>query len=104
MRSHYAPGTPLLLAAKSRLGRASAHANTAVLARSRAPARYSGPRWIAAASDPARYARSLYSNLRLLDRSGAERIVVETVPRSDAWSAVADRLARAAAGQAPEEE
>jgi L-threonylcarbamoyladenylate synthase len=103
MRSHYAPGTPLVLEPRSRIARASARPNTAVLARSRAPERYSGPRWIAAASDPARYARSLYANLRLLDRSGASRIVVEAVPRADAWTAVADRLARAAAGQAEEE-
>jgi L-threonylcarbamoyladenylate synthase len=102
-RSHYAPGTPLVLEPKSRLARASARANTAVLARGRAPSRYSGPRWIAAPSDPARYARALYTNLRLLDRSGAARIVVEAVPRSESWTAVADRLARAAAGQAAEE-
>jgi L-threonylcarbamoyladenylate synthase len=103
LRSHYAPGTPLLIERSARIARASARAGTAVLARRRAPAGYSGPLWIAAPSDPARYARSLYANLRLLDRSGAARILVEAVPRSDPWTAVADRLARAAAGQAPEE-
>ena len=92
-----------MLEPRSRIARASVGAHTAVLARGRAPARYSGPRWIAAPSDPARYARALYANLRLLDRSGAARIVVETVPRSESWTAVADRLARAAAGQASEE-
>jgi len=103
LRAHYAPGTPLVLERRAGIARASARPGTAVLARGRAPAGYAGPRWIAAPSDPARYARALYANLRLLDRSGAARIVVEAVPRLDAWAAVADRLARAAAGQAPEE-
>jgi len=103
MRSHYAPGTPLLLRAASGVAHAGQQPGTAVLARRRAPAGYSGPLWITAPRDPARYARALYANLRALDHSGATRIVVESVPKTEAWTAVADRLARAAAGEARQE-
>ena len=43
------------------------------------------------------YGRALYAALRALDGSGAGRILVEAVPPGEAWAAIADRLARAAA-------
>jgi len=42
------------------------------------------------------YARSLYANLRVLDATGADTILVETPPDSPSWAAVLDRLGRAA--------
>jgi L-threonylcarbamoyladenylate synthase len=53
--------------------------------------------WVVAAPEPARYAQQLYRTLRELDREGADVILVESVPASDEWSAVADRLRRATA-------
>lgn len=44
----------------------------------------------------ASYARSLYSNLRALDATGADVILVETPPDIPAWAGVLDRLRRAA--------
>ena len=44
------------------------------------------------------YARALYANLRALDESGVDAILVEQVPDDHAWDAVRDRLARATAG------
>ena len=44
-----------------------------------------------------RYAQSLYANLRALDATGADIILVETPPASPAWAGVHDRLSRAAA-------
>jgi L-threonylcarbamoyladenylate synthase len=42
------------------------------------------------------YARSLYANLRTLDATGADLILVEMPPETPAWAGVLDRLRRAA--------
>jgi L-threonylcarbamoyladenylate synthase len=70
----------------------------AVLALHAAPPTFTGPLWIEAPDDAKRYAHDLYANLRRLDQSGANRILVEAPPRTPQWEAVNDRLARAAAG------
>jgi len=46
----------------------------------------------------ARYAHELYANLRALDAQNVTQILVEAPPRSPAWAAINDRLARAARG------
>lgn len=43
----------------------------------------------------AQYAHELYANLRALDATGADLILVEQPPRTAAWAAINDRLARA---------
>lgn len=48
--------------------------------------------------DPDGYARGLYAALRELDQAGNDLIVVEAIPTSPAWAAVADRLRRSACG------
>jgi L-threonylcarbamoyladenylate synthase len=47
---------------------------------------------------PAGFARLLYAALRELDQAGNDLILVEAVPADPDWSAVADRLRRAARG------
>jgi L-threonylcarbamoyladenylate synthase len=47
-------------------------------------------------SAPEGYARLLYATLHDLDEAGVRAIVVVRVPRDEAWSAIADRLRRAA--------
>lgn len=47
-------------------------------------------------SDPAAYAKCLYATLHALDQRQLDRIVVDCPPSEDAWSAVRDRLTRAA--------
>lgn len=42
------------------------------------------------------YAQNLYANLRALDATGADLILVEQPPQTAAWAAVNDRLKRAA--------
>ncbi len=42
------------------------------------------------------YARSLYANLRALDATGADIILVESPPESPAWAGIRDRLSRSA--------
>jgi L-threonylcarbamoyladenylate synthase len=44
----------------------------------------------------ASYARNLYANLRVLDATNADVILVESPPESPAWAGVLDRLRRAA--------
>jgi L-threonylcarbamoyladenylate synthase len=46
--------------------------------------------------DPVEYARDLYATLHDLDDADVEVIVVQGVPREEAWWAVADRLRRGA--------
>ncbi len=53
--------------------------------------------WIKASTNPQSYARELYSNLRALDASGCDEILVEEPPAGAEWAAVRDRLARARA-------
>jgi len=47
--------------------------------------------------DPEAFARAIYAELHRSDAAGAELIVVEALPDSPAWRAIADRLRRAAA-------
>jgi L-threonylcarbamoyladenylate synthase len=54
--------------------------------------------WSAAPENVAGYAHDLYANLRALDGSGADVMVIEEPPLSLEWAAVRDRLTRAAAG------
>jgi len=49
-------------------------------------------------SEPGAYAHDLYAVLRQLDHVDAEIILVETLPDSAIWRAVADRITRAAHG------
>jgi L-threonylcarbamoyladenylate synthase len=48
--------------------------------------------------DAEAFARALYAELHRCDEAGAELIVVEAPPDEPAWTAIADRLRRAAAG------
>lgn len=54
---------------------------------------------IVASSDSAEYARQLYRNLRKLDQTKSDLILVERVPPGGAWTGIADRLQRAASDQ-----
>jgi L-threonylcarbamoyladenylate synthase len=51
--------------------------------------------WIQAPADPDRYGHDLYANLRTLDMSGCDQIVVEEPALSSEWTAIRDRLRRA---------
>jgi L-threonylcarbamoyladenylate synthase len=94
LESHYAPRKPLRLVAGDRWER-GAWQNRAVLCFRARPVGEKCAMWISASADPQRYARDLYSNLRALDASGCDEILVEEPPASAEWAAVRDRLARA---------
>jgi L-threonylcarbamoyladenylate synthase len=46
--------------------------------------------------DAEAFARAIYAELHQCDESGADLIVVEALPETDEWQAIADRLKRAA--------
>jgi len=106
-RSHYAPTAPVELVDAQALGTRSkelaAAGGVAVLARSEPARQLPGVLWRRMAAEPVAYAHDLYAALRELDAAGAARILIERVPGSDAWDAVRDRLARAAAREPVEE-
>ncbi len=104
--THYAPQIPLSLldreAIKALLTRIDIDSSFAILALSKFDLAVNPPvkaivrKYIQAPGDPISYGHDLYANLRLLDKSGAETILVEAVPQSSQWLAIADRLRRAA--------
>ena len=99
LAAHYAPRTALVVVMPATLDEEVRNfTNVAVLAMREPPRNALVTSWIAASTDPARYAHDLYANLRRLDASGAKRILVEAQPETAQWEAVNDRLGRAAAG------
>lgn len=102
LAAHYAPVTPLLLVAREELppllGKLHAeHRRYALLTLDPPPAAPCTPHaLLTLPANPRTYARSLYASLRQLDQAAAEVIVVEAVPSGADWTAVADRLQRAA--------
>lgn len=107
LAAHYAPATAMRVLAPSRLldfVSALGHSGRccAVLAHSQPPqsqiAKVKPHLWRMLPADPEGYARGLYAALRELDQAGADMIVVEDIPATSEWVAVADRLRRAAFG------
>ena len=96
LERHYAPRTPMVLAAPHALDARIAQlgARVAVLAFSRPDERVAC--WVRMPREPAAYAQRLYGALRELDAARCEVILIEVPPDSPAWAAVLDRLRRAA--------
>jgi len=97
LERHYAPRTPAQLVPPHALDAEIARGETAaaVLAFSRPDERVDF--WIRMPRQPSQYARRLYAALRELDRTGCERILIEAPPDTPEWTAIRDRLLRAAA-------
>jgi L-threonylcarbamoyladenylate synthase len=95
---HYAPRTRLVLRPSSEIGESVARGAVGAIvwsASGRASAA-GASRIVVLPDDAAGYARRLFAALHELDDAELDVIVVEAVPRDEAWWAVADRLARAA--------
>jgi len=69
-----------------------------VVAHTRIPAGEGFGRVSVIPHDAEAFARALYAELHQCDAAGAELIVVEALPETSEWRALADRLNRAAAG------
>ena len=96
LASHYAPNTPLELVNAEALARPDPDAAVLAMTTLSNPGGFT--RWLTLPDNPALYARGLYAALRELDDIGATRILVQHPPQTAPWSAVLDRLNRAAAG------
>lgn len=96
LRSHYAPATRTLLLGETELAQQlRADGAAAVLAFREPPPGHAGP-WITLPPSPGAAAAQLYAALRELDGRAAV-ILVELPPAGPEWTAVRDRLGRAAA-------
>jgi L-threonylcarbamoyladenylate synthase len=102
---HYAPSAPMLVLSWNnemdllrQLGdRGIAPEHVHVLAHTAIPS-VAGLREVSVIPhDAEAFARALYGELHRCDSANARWIVVEAVPRTPAWSAIADRLQRASA-------
>jgi L-threonylcarbamoyladenylate synthase len=103
LAAHYAPQTPMRIVAGSRLLdflNAQRHKGDCcgVIGHSQAPQSGMPHVWRLLPADPVGYAHDLYAALRELDHAGVSLIAVEALPETEAWTAVSDRLRRAAAG------
>jgi L-threonylcarbamoyladenylate synthase len=103
LAAHYAPQTPMRLVASERLLdflNAQRHKGDrcGVIAHSQPPQAGMPHLWKLLAADPVGYAHGLYAALREMDHAGVALIVVEALPETPEWVAVADRLRRAVTG------
>ncbi len=105
LEAHYAPGTPLRLVAPARMQaevmQCAQAGSVAVLAHSTPVAGFMtgfAGAWLAMPHSVAAYAHDLYARLREADAAGYAIILVEQPPATAEWTAVNDRLRRAAAG------
>lgn len=100
LAAHYAPSTPLCIAARENLEQQirallAQNKRVAVIACTQRmeiiPAHY-----YFLSSDPVSYAHDLYATLRAADAARYDVLLLEAVPEDEAWLAVRDRLTRAA--------
>jgi L-threonylcarbamoyladenylate synthase len=104
LQKHYAPGAKLVVLSwandedlkvqRSKLKVQGSRVN--VIAHTQIPSSQGFARVSIIPHDPEAFARALYAELHQCDESGADEIIVEAVPETDEWRAVADRLKRAA--------
>jgi L-threonylcarbamoyladenylate synthase len=100
--SHYAPTTAMTIVPSGEVdARAAALSEggrrVAVLAQRLPLKAHKYVTWINAGRRPEQYGHDLYTNLRTLDKAGCQRILVQDVPEGERWTAIRDRLLRAAA-------
>jgi L-threonylcarbamoyladenylate synthase len=100
MASHYAPRLPLKLVPPEQieayLRKDAAGIASAVLARRNRPRDTQAALWQVAPEAPQAYAQQLYGLLRRLDTAGCQWIIAELPPDLPEWTAIRDRLTRAA--------
>jgi L-threonylcarbamoyladenylate synthase len=105
LRQHYAPKARLVVSSwrdeTDLRGQVSGSncqiSNCHVIAHSRIPSGTGFGRVSVIPHDAEAFARAIYAELHRCDEAGAELIIVESLPETPEWRAIADRLARAAA-------
>ncbi len=92
--SHYAPATPCYLWDRERDGDWQPGAQSVGFLGFERPS-FETASFKSMPRNPTQAAQTLYESLRQLDAGGLALILVESVPPTEEWSAVADRLRRA---------
>lgn len=93
--AHYAPRTTMKMLSRDDIPTSSTHQKIVALCFDTLPEGISG---LAIAKHAENYAQQLYANLRALDNLQADLIIIEQIPQTEQWLAIADRLKRALAG------
>jgi L-threonylcarbamoyladenylate synthase len=105
LRKHYSPRARLMVLSwrddvelDARLGAIDAQPSTThVIAHTHVPFAGAFGRVCVLPRDPAAFARAIYAELHRCDEEGAQLIIVERLPETSAWRAIADRLWHASA-------
>ena len=105
LKKHYSPKARLLVLnwhddadLRAQIGnRQSAIGNSHVIAHTHIPSGAGFGSVSVIPHDAEAFARAIYAELHRCDEAGAELIVVETLPETHEWRAIADRLHRASA-------
>ncbi len=93
LMAHYAPKTPIRLCTVDIVDTL----NPRTVLMGRAPTTALATHYQAMPNDAIHYAQQLYATLRHLDTMGYDEIIVESMPNTDEWAGIIDRLTRAAA-------
>jgi L-threonylcarbamoyladenylate synthase len=107
LRKHYAPKARLIILhwesdgdLRTKLAAEGIAAVTChIIAHTQIPSDRAFGRVSVIPHDPEAFARALYSEWHACDQNGAGTIVMEALPQTTEWRAIADRLRRAAAGE-----
>ena len=103
LEAHYAPQTHMRMVAGERLldflnAQEQQGTRCGIIGQSQPPLAGMLHLWRFLSLDPVAFAHDVYAALREMDHAGVDLIVVEAPPDRPDWTAVADRLRRAAAG------
>jgi L-threonylcarbamoyladenylate synthase len=98
LESHYAPQTKLQVLERCELMSYIKKINFPVVVLVREALPFSFDHVVLMPKDAKSYAHDLYQTLRELDKKNFQQLIVESVPDEEEWSAVRDRLGRAAGG------
>lgn len=93
--AHYAPRTAMKMLSRDDIPTSSTHQKIVALCFETLPEGIAG---ITIAKHAETYAQQLYANLRELDNLQADLIIIEQIPLTEQWLAIADRLKRALVG------
>lgn len=93
--AHYAPRTAMKMLSRDDIATSSTHQKIVALCFETLPEGIAG---ITIAKHAESYAQLLYANLRALDNLQADLIIIEQIPQTEQWLAIADRLKRALVG------
>lgn len=94
LESHYAPRTPVTLMTKTEIETTDLDGVFVIYSKIKLP---KNTQIIQLSEDPKAYAHDLYKSLRQADHAMMRNIIVEKPPINEAWDAINERLAKAAA-------